>query len=848
MPYTFNGIGTMYYGKRNREAYHGVCDSCNRAVELSNYETGHWFVFLFIPVIPLGRKQILADCSHCRRHRVVSVAEWRKISDEGINEGMSALRENPDSPEAAITTLHTLVAFRKHDTATTLAEGLPAKFPESAEIHLEVGSWFAELHRDQEAADCFKKAFELDPNNLDAKRALAVSQLVSGDPVSMRRFLQEEPAFTAEHDPSLYVALGKALHEKGLHPEAVDVYREVMAAVPEAGRDKELRRLIQTAERASGLSGSSGSILPEIPWHRRPAILWPGIAAALLIAAVAINYWIASRRTLFITNGFSVPMTVALDEGAPREVPSKGWISVPVAEGAHVAAIRVGELPEQRETFDVESGVASRFFRDPCFVLNPGGGSVIVWQQATYSSVPAPEDENAYHAHVGEPFVTYDDVDYAFREFPRELRMKSKKVTKTRVGVQRLDPSDIFGVPPEVVPIAAQLAFAEAHLKVAPDDRTLLQIYTMVGSANDAERCETFLRAGLDARPVQVEWHRTYHMLHKIRGTEDELLKEYRALAEAEPQSARLKYLQGRLEPRTSVASECYRKAISLDPRLSYAWFAQSFARELSGDLAGAEQACEKAVQIDPEKSDFRERWWRLRGAGGDWAGVEKELRDAQIEKPYDRALHSLLLEAITAQNRPGDVRDAQNLFEQSLSTLDEGEAAYWRHASRIRMHYLLRDFLALLSELEGSEDAAPDMERFRALVEAGRLPEAARFFEPADVKTDGYPELCLSIGYTQQGDSKEAGRWYARAIERLAAGPAEKRAAAEVLRKGTGAGPADLTFHSMPSERAILLVALAQQDSDHRDDFLARAAKLNHTREFPYHLLNRASEIVNQR
>src|SRR6266478_589740 len=71
MPTTYNGIGTHYYGKKNITKRPGPCPHCNRAVELTSYDTRLWFVIFFIPVFPLGRKRLLAYCPACTRHYAV---------------------------------------------------------------------------------------------------------------------------------------------------------------------------------------------------------------------------------------------------------------------------------------------------------------------------------------------------------------------------------------------------------------------------------------------------------------------------------------------------------------------------------------------------------------------------------------------------------------------------------------------------------------------------------------------------------------------------------------------------------------------------------------------------------
>ena len=68
MPYTLNGIGTRYYGRRNASQANGTCQSCNRWAALSSYDTRECFCVLFIPVIPLRRFRIQNDCASCRRH------------------------------------------------------------------------------------------------------------------------------------------------------------------------------------------------------------------------------------------------------------------------------------------------------------------------------------------------------------------------------------------------------------------------------------------------------------------------------------------------------------------------------------------------------------------------------------------------------------------------------------------------------------------------------------------------------------------------------------------------------------------------------------------------------------
>ena len=84
MPTTYNGIGTHYYGRKNRNVRHGVCRSCGAEGPLESYDTRLWFVVVFIPVIPLGRKRIIDQCSRCSRHWAASQDQWERSEERRV--------------------------------------------------------------------------------------------------------------------------------------------------------------------------------------------------------------------------------------------------------------------------------------------------------------------------------------------------------------------------------------------------------------------------------------------------------------------------------------------------------------------------------------------------------------------------------------------------------------------------------------------------------------------------------------------------------------------------------------------------------------------------------------------
>ncbi len=92
MPITYNGVGTHYYGRGNPQSRPGVCPHCHRSVNLVSYDTRLWFVILFVPVIPLGRKRIIDRCPSCSRHYVIDLRKWETAKQLEISGALEKFR------------------------------------------------------------------------------------------------------------------------------------------------------------------------------------------------------------------------------------------------------------------------------------------------------------------------------------------------------------------------------------------------------------------------------------------------------------------------------------------------------------------------------------------------------------------------------------------------------------------------------------------------------------------------------------------------------------------------------------------------------------------------------------
>jgi hypothetical protein len=153
MPSTVNGIGTTYFLKRNRHFQEGECPHCHNHVKLESYETWYCICVLFIPVLPLGKKQILNLCPACSRHQVIKFHEWEKIRNEAISETSEELADAKDDPDAAIKMHGTLLAFQKGAEANRLADIMLNRFATVPQVQFYLGSCF-ERNRPRRKGEC----------------------------------------------------------------------------------------------------------------------------------------------------------------------------------------------------------------------------------------------------------------------------------------------------------------------------------------------------------------------------------------------------------------------------------------------------------------------------------------------------------------------------------------------------------------------------------------------------------------------------------------------------------------------------------------------------------------------
>jgi tetratricopeptide (TPR) repeat protein len=859
MATTYNGIGTHYLGKRNLNLRPGVCAHCGRSAELASYDTRLWFVILLIPVIPLGRKRVVDLCPFCTRHHVIDADQWEKAKQVEIADALKKFQSNP-APEQAIGTHRQLLRFHQVAQAAEFGRMITGKYSDNATVQAYLGDAATYLGELDAATPFYTRALELSPQLPVARCGVARAHIRARRLDEARRLLDflERPGAVESNSLEPLEELAYAYQHAGRHAEALELFAKLQQALPAVAQVRSFRSRVKHSERALQ---HGKSILPrwEFRWRRvlglettgGSATLGPrftkrGVAIAGLLLTVALgalavgNEYIRRHRTLFLVNGLKQPVTVQVP-GIGTVPALRGVKELILPEGRYRAVIN-GPV-HQEIAFEVHAPYFARWLANPAWVLNVGGGAVLVLEQAVYSKNPRPATVSFY---FGEPFLCFPAVTHPFQPLPESVQAKwFEEPVLTHLEMFRGDPAALFyELQGQQQPDTAR-RLAEWRLRAEPDDEAMLLSYANSPPLSaQPNHVEEFLRAALTNRPVRVAWHRTYQEVCRNRHGTRQLMTEYDVLVKNEPANSALLYLRGRICEDHQEGRHWFERACQADPLNPYPVYALAYDRMAVGDWPGARGLAAHAVELRPNDDGFVRMLRLCRVALGEFDGLEAELRAQLARVPTDLDSVASLNEVLISRGRRADADEAVSHFERALAVRNRAVARAAGKLLRDQFLYAVGDFAVLEKSLAG--DRSPDASRtlFTALVEQGRLADAVkhcRLDSPAEV--DPLQLLSLAVAWRLAGNVAEADRCQAGALASLEGGDADWKRAAALLRRPTDPTRAELDAIILPVQsKAILLAALAQQHPAMRQELSAAARQLNVARVYPYHLILRAT------
>lgn len=840
MPSTVNGIGTSYVGKSNLTQREGECHSCHRHTVLTSYDTRLCFVFFFIPIIPLGRKRIVDQCSICTWHYSMGADQYEKMSTESIEEGMQQFKDDPTA-ETALGVHGRLIAFQKFKEAKEFREKALQFFGSDAEFMTEMAAQLDEMDRSEELIPVLDRILLSDPDNkmIRARQAVLLSQKGELDRARPLLDYLEKPGAFVDSSPAPLIHLAEMFSKQGRHDDALKMLEHMLRELPKLGKEPAFRRLVLGIEKNAGrgtslvpapknsLLGLLNPLNEDIdPARRRAVWIAVGVVAVLAILA-GMNYSISQGRLIHIVNGFKHDLQVSIDGGPAIRLPP-GRTETVIREGKHKAKFTGGFVEEF--DFEMRAGYFERFFRKPAWILVPGEGAVINKMNIVYAKQnPEPTTNELL---IGDRLIYVPHCDYAFVDPPRSIKIKrNSRVKKVALTLPRLSLDQVADILFQYNR-ETSLRFLERHLTDDPSNETLGQIYMYLGSQEkQGKRVASFLRRGLDERPIAIGWHRNWSNLMESTGQLQEAFDYYDKAIKTEGESAPLLYLHSRVDPDAQRSLESVTAAKKLDPKLGWVWYAEGTAALSSGDFASAKANLEKATSlgVPPEAAD--DLIFVARLGLGESAVLASELQKTLMDHPDQIGQ---LTTALIVGGSPDKARQEFEIW-CGLPAVKEAFGPEYVNSMREQLMFRLGDVTGFTNALKQSKAGNTGYDPYRSeyLMVTGRANDAE--VHPPDeamwlAETFG---LKLALAFDIEGNPDRSKAWAEKVAETWATQSGPERKGAEYLR-ATEAPPFDqfVATRINFADKALLAAIIARRFPDDGQPFAELARKLTISHE----------------
>jgi tetratricopeptide (TPR) repeat protein len=855
MPATYNGIGTHYYGKKNLQVRPATCRQCGRAVNLSSYDTRLWFVILFVPIIPIGRKRIIDACPACRRHYVLDLRKWETAKQLEISGALEKFRSDP-SPDSAIAAHRQLMAFHQLSEAADLQKLMVEKYPDSARVHAYLGAAWAEFGKYAESEAAFSRALALRPDMPEARIGMAEAHIRAKRLDEARKLLDilEKPGAAQLYSLGPLESLAIAYQQMGRHQEAMSLFGRLVAELPNISQHPAFRKMVKKSETALN---QKTSILPKKKFSfknlfKRPApgaagpsvsgrkllIILGASAVVICIAMIVSNAMIRHHRKLYIANAYGGALRLEISGVGPVRL-NPGITEVVLPEGHYVAKFS-GPL-EEEVGMDIQDQYFNRWFGKPVWLLNPGAAAILILHRAVYQVNPVP---GTYHFVFGKSFQYFPHIDHPFESLPQSVSIPSgsSEVTLTGLEFFEHEPVQAFYALETERRNAEAADLAEWDLRRSPDDKEMMTAYTSsLRQPQELKRWDNFLRSGLTNRPVQIELHRNYQDLHQNQNDKSDLISLYDTMLQADPGSSALLYLRGRICDDDAESRGYFERALKADAENAYPQYALAYDESALGHWDAAEQMLRKVAELRPNDRKFLEDWKTACIAVGKYDAV-KENFEAQLRKdPRDWKAAFSLCDVLVAEGQKAEAEQTISNVVRAIRFRAAEAAETIRRAGMARYYYAVGDFEALEKLGHAGRDENDKGSLFDALIEEGRMDDAVRIYSKDKVTNPGMI-LSVELAWRLAGKNEEAEKWRAAAADSLRSGSAHGLRAANLLDGKTAPTQAAVDDVQMPAQyKAILLAELAVTHPDQREMLGSLARRLNVDRTFPYHLINRA-------
>ena len=827
MPSTLNGVGTRYYGKKNVHARDDDCEHCGVYNELKSFDTTIYFVVLFIPLVPLGKKRIVDLCSSCKRHYAIDLKDWEQQRKDSIQEVAAAFESDRHSVDKALELLKTTASFIDKDSFLRYAADIENAVSGDPDGLGLIGWAYEYFDEPARAEETYRKAL-LVKDDETLRASLGILLLRDGRPREAKDFLR--------HDVGTLYYLVEGFQAEGSHLEAKRVLDEMIGVFPELGEDALFEKYQKRVQKRLGgdkrvvselLSRGGGGLKSDTS----------GSSASLVSAAVIIAVLLGvgftvfnrtQRADIYLVSGLERPYAVTIGDTSHQLAPGAPVrVTIPRRDGITARVVEDGWT----ETIEIPlpTAFSASLFDGRTYVLNPDQVAVIVWEQMEYA-VNSVEKDRPYRIHLGRGFYTFEGLDYVFEEFPETIELSSTSSVARRDRITRyagLSPLEAYSAAFDFVTPADRLSYLTHALRADPDD--MLTLGAVAGMLEPDAFAE-LASPELTKHPQRMEWHRIYQSAMDIAGRSETLVEEYRERLAADPTNNELKYLLARVTPELDASQEMMGASVQGASPSAYGFHGLAYQELIEGRFEEAYRLAMSAREIDPDNNLFAYVEEHALLALRRYAPL-LERREATLEEnPLDGDAAADVIQLAIAS---GDRARAKAVIENTIAELSEEDSdAVWEPYLEAVYHLGTGDFEAFRERSALVEGARF---QFQRELSSGAYPSAIEALTASGEQT-GEDHLLVYLAAARARDRAFAETQLELAVALLSAGGREERKLAQCL-LGNESPSAALRLALEPATKVVGLAVIAQRFGDARARRLAR--KLNYELHFDRHYLD---------
>jgi|GEM_PF-1975072 len=465
MARTANGFGTLYFGPSEVHEVIAPCAECGASGPLFCFEANVFAVAFMLPVLPLGRRQVLRYCAQCHAHYDIPLKKWRQLVEDTVARESDTL-QNAEAPDVAaalrrVMDLDDAAAFQR---AAAWAEG-NANAERSPLVQSVLGGGAHRLGQHDTAAKHLRSALSRrdDPQVL---RLLVETLLPLGAFKEAWRLLR--PHLTSKNDDLARLA-----------QKTVTAAQQVDPTLPHSLDDDERDELLDEAQR---LGVYSVTLLPELTsppfpfsetWVGRvlPYATWPLLCTLGFTLFLMASVLAGNNQPVLVISGVPRAYDVVVGEQRFR-LPPLGQKKVYLPQGEHDVRV-VDDVDLAAARIEVRSPLLTRLFENSLDVVNPDHGALLSDNVLSYSTVGLGQAKRTLR--VGELHQRFVDADFKYGAPPTSILVEGSDEVVRRTILQHVpaDPATVVQMLQSQLGVDVARQWLRDQLRFSPHDERL---------------------------------------------------------------------------------------------------------------------------------------------------------------------------------------------------------------------------------------------------------------------------------------------------------------------------------------------------------------------------------------